>query len=64
LAEQKKPMLSDYKCTMQNLHCANRPDEILQNEDEQMLKFYQEVGLLVKQLHGQSEIQMAYAPKA
>jgi hypothetical protein len=29
-----------------------------------MLKFYQEVGLSVKQLQGQSDIQMAYAPKA
>jgi hypothetical protein len=29
-----------------------------------MLKFYQEAGLSVEQLHGQSEIQMAYAPKA
>jgi hypothetical protein len=49
---------------MQNLHCAKGLDEILQNEDEQMLKFYQEAGLPAKQLHGQSDIQMAYAPKA
>jgi hypothetical protein len=49
---------------MQNLHYAKRSDEILQNEDDQMLKFYQEVGLSVEQLHGQSNIQMSYAPKA
>jgi hypothetical protein len=64
LAEPKKPLPSDYKCTMQNLHCAKRSDEILQNEDEQMLKLCQEAGLSVEQLHGQSDIQMAYAPKA
>jgi hypothetical protein len=29
-----------------------------------MLKFCQEVGLSIKQLHGQLDIQMAYAPKA
>jgi hypothetical protein len=29
-----------------------------------MLKFYQEAGLSVEQLYGQSKIQMAYAPKA
>jgi hypothetical protein len=29
-----------------------------------MLKFYQKPGLSVKQLHGQSKIQMAYTPKA
>jgi hypothetical protein len=29
-----------------------------------MLKFYREVGLSIEQLHGQSDIQMAYAPKA
>jgi hypothetical protein len=29
LAEPKKPMLSDYKRIMQNLHCAKRSDEIL-----------------------------------
>jgi hypothetical protein len=52
LAEPKKSMPSYYKCTKQNLHCAKRSDEILQNEDEQMLKFYQEAGLLAKQLHG------------
>jgi hypothetical protein len=34
LVESKKPLPSDYKCTMQNLHCAKRSDEILQNEDE------------------------------
>jgi hypothetical protein len=58
LAEPKKSMSSDYKCTMQNLHCAKSSDEILQNKDEQMLKLYQEAGLSVEQLHGQSEIQM------
>jgi NACalpha-BTF3-like transcription factor len=57
-------MLSDYKCTMQNLHYAKRSDEILENEDDQMLKFCQEAGLSLEQLHGQSKIQMAYAPKA
>jgi hypothetical protein len=49
---------------MMNLHCAKRSDEILENEDEQMLKFCQEAGLSLQQLHGQSKIQMAYAPKA
>jgi hypothetical protein len=63
LADLKKSMASYYKCTMQNLHCAKGSDEILQNEDEQMLKFCQEAGLSVEQLHGQSDIQMAYAPK-
>jgi hypothetical protein len=29
-----------------------------------MLKFLQEIGLLVEQLHGQLEIQMAHVPKA
>jgi hypothetical protein len=29
-----------------------------------LFKFYQELGLSVKQLHGQSDIQMSYAPKA
>jgi hypothetical protein len=29
LAEPKKLMSSDYKCTMQNLHCEKRSDEIL-----------------------------------
>jgi hypothetical protein len=48
LAEPKKPILSDYKCTMQNPHCVKRSDEILQNEDEQMLKFYQEAELSVE----------------
>jgi hypothetical protein len=64
LTELKKPMPRDYKRTMQNLHCAKRSDEILHNEDEQILKFCQEAGLSVEQLHGQSDIQMAYAPKA
>jgi hypothetical protein len=64
LAEPKKPMSSDYKHTMQNPHCAKRSDEILENEDEQMLKFCQEAGLSLEQLHGQSKIQMAYTPKA
>ena len=39
LAELKKSMPSDYKCTMMNPHCAKRLDEILENEDKQMLKF-------------------------
>jgi hypothetical protein len=64
LVEPKKPMPSDYKCTMMNPHCAKRSDEILENEDEQMSKFCQEAGLTLEQLHGQSQIQMAYAPKA
>jgi hypothetical protein len=64
LVEPKKPLPSDYKRTMQNLYCVKRSDEILQNEDEQMLTFCQEAGLSVKQVHGQSDIQMAYAPKA
>jgi hypothetical protein len=34
LAEPKKPMLLDYKCTMMNPHFAKRSDEILENEDE------------------------------
>jgi hypothetical protein len=42
LVEPKKPMLSDYKCTMHNPHYAKRLGEVLENEDEQMLKFYQE----------------------
>jgi hypothetical protein len=49
---------------MKNLHCAKRSYTILQNEDEQMLKFLQEAGLSIEQLHGQLKIQMAYAPKA
>jgi hypothetical protein len=57
-------MPSDYKCTMQNPQCAKRSDEILENKDEQMLKFYQEARLSLEQLHGQSKIQMAYATKA
>jgi hypothetical protein len=63
LAELKKPMPLDYKCTMMNPHCTKRLDEILENEDEQMRKFCQETGLTLEQLHGQSKIQMAYAPK-
>jgi hypothetical protein len=39
LAQPKKPMLSDYKLTMINPHCAKSSDEILENEDEQMIKF-------------------------
>jgi hypothetical protein len=62
LAEPKKPMSSYYKRTMQNLRCAKRSDEILQ--DEQMLKFCKEVGLSVEQLYDQSEIQMTYVYKA
>jgi hypothetical protein len=57
-------MPSDYKCTMQNPQCAKRSDEILENKDEQMLKFCQEARLSLEQLHGQSKIQMAYATKA
>jgi hypothetical protein len=38
LAQPEKPMCSDYKHTMQNPHCAKWSDEILQNQDEQMLK--------------------------
>jgi hypothetical protein len=34
LAQLEKPMRSDYKRTMQNLQCAKRSDEILQNKDE------------------------------
>jgi hypothetical protein len=37
---------------MINMHCAKRTDEILENEDEQMIKFCQEVGLSLEQLHG------------
>jgi hypothetical protein len=57
-------MSSNYKCTMQNPHYAKRSDEILENEDEQKLKFFQEAGLSLEQLHGQSKIQMSSAPKA
>jgi hypothetical protein len=64
LAEPKKPMLSNYKRTMQNPHCIKRSCEILENDDKQMLKFYEETGLSLEQLHDQSKIQMAYAPKA
>jgi hypothetical protein len=64
LAEQKKPMPSDYKCTMMNADCAKRSDEILKNEEKQIIKFFQEAGLSLEQLHGQSKFQMAFAPKA
>jgi hypothetical protein len=64
LAHPKKPMPSDYKRTMMNPHCEKRSDEILENEDEQMIKFCQEAGLSLEQLHCQSKIQMSYAPKA
>jgi hypothetical protein len=64
LVEPKKPMPLDYKCTIMNAHYAKRSDENLENEDEQMIKFYQGVGLSLEQLHGQSKIQMAYASKA
>jgi hypothetical protein len=47
-----------------NPHCAKRSDEILENEDEQMSKFCVEAWVSLEQLHGQSNIQMAYAPKA
>jgi hypothetical protein len=63
LAEPKKPMPSDYKHTMMNTHCAKRSDKILENEDKQLCKFCQEVGLSLEQLCGQSKIQMTYAPK-
>jgi hypothetical protein len=59
LAKPKKPMSSDYKRTMMNLHCAKRSDNILENEDEQMSKFFLEPGLSLEQLHSQSKIQMA-----
>jgi hypothetical protein len=49
---------------MMNPHCAKRSDKILENENEQMIKFCQEAGLSLEQLRGQSKIQMAYAPKA
>jgi hypothetical protein len=62
--QPKKPMPPDYKHTMMNPHCAKRSDEILENEDEQILKFCQEAGLLVEQLHSQLKIQMADVPKA
>jgi hypothetical protein len=57
-------MSSDYKHAMMNPHCVKRSDDILENEDEQMSKFCQEAGLSLEQLHGQSKIQLAYAPKA
>jgi hypothetical protein len=34
LAEPKKPMTSNYKRTMINMHFAKRSDEILENEDK------------------------------
>jgi hypothetical protein len=52
LVEPKKPMLSDYKHAMMNLHHAKRSDEILENKGEQMIKFFQEAGLSLEQLHG------------
>jgi hypothetical protein len=64
LVEPKKPMPSDYKHTIIKLHCAKSSDEILENENEQMIKFCQEAGLSLEQLHGQLNIQMAYASKA
>jgi hypothetical protein len=64
LAEPQKPMLSDFKRTVMNPHCAKRSDVILENEDEQMSKFCVEAWVSLEQLHGQSNIQMAYAPKA
>jgi hypothetical protein len=64
LAQPKKPMPSDYKRTMMDPHCAKRSNEILENEDEQMIKFCQEAGLSLEQLHGQLKIKMSYAPKA
>jgi hypothetical protein len=64
LAEPKKSIPSDYKCVMMNTYCAKMSDEILDNEDEQLIKFCQEVGLSLEQQYGQSNIQMAYAPKA
>jgi hypothetical protein len=64
LVEPKKLMMSDYKCTMMNTHCIKRSDEILENEDKQLIKFCQEVGLSLEQLHGQSKIQTTYMPKA
>jgi hypothetical protein len=57
-------MPSDYKCTLMNLHYAKKSYKILENEDEQMIKFCQEARLSLEQLHGQSKIQMAYVPKA
>jgi hypothetical protein len=63
LAHAKNPMSLDYKCTMHNLQYAKRSVEILLNEDEQMLKFCQEAGLSVEQLHGQLQIEMAYVLK-
>jgi chaperonin GroEL (HSP60 family) len=64
LAAPKKPMQSDYKCTMMNPHCAKMSNEILENEDDQMSKFCLEAELSLEQLHGQTKIQMVYAPKA
>jgi LPS O-antigen subunit length determinant protein (WzzB/FepE family) len=64
LAKLKKSMSSDYKHTIMNLHCANRSDEILENEDEQMRQFCLEAGLSLEQLHGQSDIEMTSMHKA
>jgi hypothetical protein len=50
----KKANAIKLKCTMMNLDCEKRSDEILENEGKQMSKFYQEVGLTLEQLHGQS----------
>jgi hypothetical protein len=52
LTQPKKRVALDYKHTMQNPH-----------QDKQMLKFLQEVGLSIKQLHGQLEIQTTDVPK-
>jgi hypothetical protein len=46
--EPKKSMLSDYKRIVMNQHCAKWLDEILENDDEQMSRFYQEVGLAIE----------------
>jgi hypothetical protein len=56
--EPKNLMLSDYKCTMKNPHCAKRSDKILENEDRQMRQFCQEAGLSLEQLYDQSKIEM------
>jgi hypothetical protein len=48
LTEPKKSMLSDYKCIVMNQHCAKWLDEILENDDEQMSRFYQEAGLTIE----------------
>jgi hypothetical protein len=43
---------------MQNPQCAKRSDEILENENEQMLKFCQEAGLSLEQLNSQKKIDL------